>query len=458
MTPSQAITRITLTALLLILSACAAPTQLPSESTSAGNVKNPDRSATAGTAPVIATATNVPSTSTPIPPLPSAAAAGKSAVATYVDVNHNLHAWGPGAVAFWQIASTGDVQQALPSTDGTLVAYTRSADDQTYSLELVNADGTRARTLISSEQFMAFSHPEGTTGTAPQKLQWRPGMHELAMSLRMVHEGPGALSGKELILINADDGSFSTPVIADAGFNFEYSPNGNFIAISFSDGISLYPTAGDPYPDRFFKFQQVNTASDYEYLPKLRWASDSTAFAFFVPPAEPFSTSPGDTRLIKVDAKDLSVTTLLSTKMKYLFPKEITSDLAFAAYTTLTTSSSNAVDLHIADLKANADEIYPSGQKINRFLWSPDSVHFLFSSNDGINALAYLGQPGTSPTAISTVTSMRDAAWVDANHYLIVDKAASGWKIWYGQAGQVPVILFSDSNTTDGFTSLAVNY
>ena len=458
MSLSRSKTGFSLLVLVVLITACTAPISQPTVSPPTGTSTNIPPAGNDSIATAAPSASVLPMTQTPSLPAAISAVPGQTALAAFVDTNHNLFAWAPGSSAFWQVADTGDVQEALPSPDGSLVAYTRSADLQTYSLELVRADGTQTHTLLSSKQFQAFPHPEGSSGTSPHQMQWIPGTHLLAMTVRGVLQGPGTMIGRDLIVIDADNGTFHTLLTESDGFSFTFSPDGKYIATSLADGVNLYDSTGKPAaPTKFFGFPSINTASEYQYLPEIHWSSDGSSFAFFVPPAEPFSTSPGDTRLIRVEVKDLAVTTPLSAKMEYLFPLEITPDLATAAYTTLSTSSSQMVVLHLANLKGNTIEIYPSGQKLNRFFWSPDNVHFLFSSNEGITTLAYLGQPGIDPAPISIVTSMRDAAWLDASHYLIVDKTAMGWKIWYGHIGAEPAVVYSDSNAKDDNTTLSIH-
>jgi len=278
MSLSRSKTGFSLLVLVVLITACTAPISQPTVSPPRVQSRMP-----LTRQPSEPTASALPITQTPSLPAAISEVPGQIALATFVDTNHNLFAWAPGSSAFWQVAATGDVQEALPSPDGSLVAYTRSADLQTYSLELVRADGTQTHTLLSSKQFQAFPHPEGSSGTSPHQMQWIPGTHLLAMTVRGVLQGPGTMIGRDLIVIDADDGTFHTLLTESDGFSFTFSPDGKYIATSLADGVNLYDSTGKPAaPTKFFRFPSINTASEYQYLPEIHWSSDGSSFAFFV--------------------------------------------------------------------------------------------------------------------------------------------------------------------------------
>lgn len=104
------------------------------------------------------------------------------------------------------------------------------------------------------------------------------------------------------------------------------------------------------------------------------------------------------------------------------------------------------------------DMIVVPAKKTNQFSWSPDNRHFLFAYNDGNVTVANLGEVDAAAATITQVTSMRDGGWIDAAHYMIVDKTDSGWQVWSGQIGSQPVIVYSDTITDDGTTSLQINH
>lgn len=393
--------------------------------------------------------TNTPAA--PATPAPSALPSSSFAV-VFVDVAHNLLAWNPSSMTYIPIATTGDVQEAWISPDGALVVFSRSTDYQSYDLDVIRSDGSNHHTLFSHDQFLALPHPVGTLGTTPEQLAWIPNSHRIAMTVSIVLNGPGSVIGNDLMVIDAEDGTVSRLLIEKESWQFAFSSDGSKIAVSLPDGMDLFDANGKTLaPSKFFEFPLVNTASEYEYTPRVTWKDDSTAFAFTIPPIAPFSDDPNSkTRVIVVDAVNATFTTPLTVPMMYQFPQEISPNLSHIAYTQSTDGATNVVDLHIAALDGSMDEVYLANHKVNQFIWSPDSRHFLFAYNDGTNRVANLGSIGSMGTTIPQITSMRHAEWLDALHYLIVDKSATGWKIWHGTVGSDPQLVYSDSNAEDG--------
>lgn len=378
--------------------------------------------------------------------------------AAFVNLDRNVYVWTSSTPNFVQIAATGDAQTAYPSPDGRLVAFIRTTDYQTYNIDVVRSDGADHRTLFSQDQFLALPRPEGTLSSAPLTLQWIPGSHLLAMTTRVVIQGPGTLIGKDLLVINADDGTFDTRLTESAGFTFTFSPDGKYIATGLADGVNLYDANGKAAaPAKFFDFPEVNTSSEYQYMPDIQWSLDGTRFAFFIPPVSPFFDPNGTTRVIEVKANDASYTTPIDTRMQYQYPMVLSPDFSFVAYTVITDPSIGAADLHIASMDGKKDVIYVPAKKTNQFSWSPDNRHFLFAYNDDRVTVANLGEVDGAGTTIPQVTSMRGGGWIDATHYMIVDKADSGWQVWSGQIGTEPKIVYSDTITDDGTTSLTIN-
>jgi Tol biopolymer transport system component len=266
-------------------------------------------------------------------------------VVVFVDVAHNLLAWNPSSLTYIPIATTGDVQQAWVSPDGALVVFTRTTDYQSYNLDIIRSDGSNHHTLFSHDQFLALPHPEGTLGTAPAQLAWIPNSHRIAMSLRAVLNGPGSVIGNDLMVIDAEDGSVSTLLSEKESWQFAFSPDGSKIAVSLPDGMDLFDANGKALaPSKFFGYPLVNTASDYEYTPRVTWKDDSTAFAFTIPPIAPFSDDPnGKTRAIVGDAANATFTTPVTVPMKYLVPQAFSPDLSYIAYTQRADAATNVV-------------------------------------------------------------------------------------------------------------------
>lgn len=370
--------------------------------------------------------------------------------AVFVSADHNIYTWAPGEVSFTQLTSSGDADKALVSSDGSLIAFTRTTDFQTYSLDVINSDGSDQRTVFSHDQFAALHRPELALDAKPHQVDWIPNTHLLAITVNYVFEGPGLSIGPDLIELNADNGSNHTLLTVNESWQFAYSPDGSKIVASLPDGIDLYKSDGTALTSaKVFTFPNVNTASEYEFTPDVRWSQNGAEFAFTIPPVDPFSDPPDATRVIKVKATDISVTTPLRTLMVYHGVNEFSPDLSKIAYARIVNSTNGAVDLHIAKLDGSGDEVYLSNENLNKFTWSPDNQHFIYSLNEGSTVATYIGQIGSNGNRITEVDSLREVKWLDGNRYLILDKTTGGWKIWFGTIGSTPVAVYSDSNTDE---------
>ncbi|MRS03361.1 hypothetical protein EG832_09090 [bacterium] len=388
------------------------------------------------------TATNTPHE------LPSATSTPETAGirAVFVSANRNIYTWTPGESNFTQLTTSGDVDKALVSSDGSLIAFTRTTDFAAYSLSVMHADGSDQHALFTQEQFSALPRPEITLGTKPLQIAWVPNTHNLAMTFSYVIEGPGTSIGHDLMVINSEDGTYRSQLSVNDDWQFAYSPDGSKIVASLPDGINLYKSDGTVIATKFFSYQNVITASEYQYTPDVHWSQDGSQIAFTIPPVEPFSDPPDMTQVIKVKATDLSVTTPLKAQMVYMGVNEYSPDLSKIAYTKSVDTTTGAVDLHIAYLDGSGDELYLAKVDVNKFAWSPDNQHFIYSLNQDSKVSTYIGQVGSTGNKVNDVAALRQIIWLDANQYLILDKTTGGWKIWFGTIGSTPVAVYEDSS------------
>ncbi len=409
-------------------------------------------------------ATPLPSATpaTPATPVSSPTAGASSSVsqiaAAFVAADNNVYTWIDGNSSFTQITESGDAQTAVISTDGQLVAYSRTTDGFTYTLDVVASDGTNHRTIFTHDDFLGITRPSIATDSEPYQFAWVPNSHMLAMTVDYVMEGPGLVTAPDLILFSVDTGTFQTLLQVNETYQFFYSPNGSKIAIALPDGIDLYDSNGNRLlSPKFYSFANVNTASEVAFLPKIIWSMDSASFAFTVPPAEPFTDTETLTKVVEINSATGAATTLLTASMAFQMPQEISPNLAQIAYLKSDSPNSTEFNLHIASLDGGPDKVVAAKTLINDFSWSPDSLHFAYSIPSGMTLREYLGKIQQTPAQITQVNDARGFAWIDTVSYLVLDKTSSGWKIWLGKVGSAPVVVYTDSLTTGTDLSLSVN-
>lgn len=378
--------------------------------------------------------------------------------ASFVATDGSLWVWTDGTQQMVQLTDISNAEQSFVSPDGSLIAFTRKLDDTTYELAAVNADGTQLRTLISSDQFAAMPRPKESIGLIPNQIDWIPGTHTLALNNLYQFMGPGQAISPDLISIDADTGVSTILLSEEETWKFFFSPDGSKIAISLPDGINLYHADGSPAaPSKFVEYSRVNTASEYQWTAEITWKSDSSAFMFTVPPAEPWTENPANTEVKRVPADGFSVTTIYSGPLVYQTPQEISPDLTQIVFLQKVDALNNLYDLHLVPFGGTADIVYAADSTVSNVYWSPDSRYFLYSVNKGEVKQAFLGQMDSAPNQVPQITSLVSAQWIDANRYLVLDWSGNGWKVWLGAVNSEPVMIYSDSLGYDSTPSIHAN-
>lgn len=116
----------------------------------------------------------------------------------------------------------GELYAAAFSPDGTKIAYFHGGGDHSHALQVMNADGTNARTLFGPND------PPNPGAAHVYELAWSPDGSQLAFDA----DGTGA---KGIWVIDAD-GSHLTRVIP-GGMGPSWSPDGSRIAYAYRHGL-----------------------------------------------------------------------------------------------------------------------------------------------------------------------------------------------------------------------------
>ncbi len=364
----------------------------------------------------------------------------------FVAPDGNAYYWNEYLNTPSQLTTTGDVHAAYVSPDGTLVALARSADETTYSLDVVNSDGTGLRTLITAEEFAAFPRPVDALSSIPNQVEWLPNSHVIVMNTRIVFEGPGYATGENLYLINADDGSVSAPItIADTwSFRYTISPDGSMVAISLPEGIEIFNLNGSTLKRKVLAYEFVNTASEYAWVASPVWSADSQTLAAAVPPKDPFTDSVEDSTVWRVSADGLSGEMTFSHKMTYspggfAF---ISPDLSKILYLTQPDPLANGqYALNLSNLDGTDAIEYAVGSFFaGPVAWSTDSTKFYYYDSD---SGAYIGQQGQAPQLLPDFSNVRTVEWIDDSRFIGVSGPEGGWKLLLGTVDSPTGVIYS---------------
>lgn len=374
----------------------------------------------------------------------------------FVGPDRNAYYWNETLVGTTQLTTSGDVSSAYVSPDGSLVAFTRTNDEISYTLDVINSDGSGLRTLLAPTAFAALSRPAESLSSIPGQLSWVPNSHTLAMSTRITFEGPGSATGDSLYFVNAEDGSITSPITLSDVWYYRYtiSPDGTRIAISVPDGIEMYDSDGSKLDKKVLAYEFVNTASEYAWVASPVWSADSTTLVAAVPPKEPFADPVADSTVWRVAADGLSGELTMSRQMMY-FPggfASISPNLNRILYLTrFGAPEANMRSINISNIDGTGEIVYASGNIQQIPVWSKDNSKFYYYDQD---LGAFIGQEGAAPQPLPDFNSAYTVQWIDDNRFIGAVGPAGGWKLLLGTVDGPTGVIYSTpiSSGTMNFT------
>ncbi len=402
----------------------ALPTLLPSKTSTPSPSPTPEP-----TLP-LATPTLAPSPSTTLPPAPQLLVAYTK--------NSDVNIWS-ASTGSTRLTDMHDVNSVRLSDDGTLVAFKLQDPNDVTQQELwvVNTRGVpNPRLLVSADQLDALVPPDQSAnilGYGVLDFSWRPGTHELAFSTLALHEGPGFDPNHDVRLVNTDTLVKTTLFDTGQGGIFYYSPDGNQIALSNPESISLVNADGSNLRRNVLTYLNVITYSEYEYHPHPKWAADSGSLRVAIPPHDPLGTPRPETALWSIPV-DGSPSVLLGSipAIAFAWP-----DTAFSPSLEVVGYSANAAsadpnqrDLHISRPDGSEDRLADSGDSLEFISWAPDSQHFIYRVQGGPNEGLYSGGlTGTPVKLVADPHTVRDIQWVDGTRFVYLINNNGSWEL-----------------------------
>lgn len=440
-----------ITALLLLIPAC---------SLSGSSISLEDKVATKVAATMQANPVNepVPAETQPdqaptAPPESVPQSAGISL--SFVGPDRNAYYWNDAITSPLQLTTSGDVESTVIS--GDRIALVRLTPPYDYSLDIIATDGSGQRTLLTPENFAAFPHPAEVLTTAPFQVSWLPGTHILAFSTLYLWEGPGMGQGNDLYLLDTNSGTWRSLLTVPDNFawRYTYSPDYSKIAISRPEGVDIYNAGGSLLTASVMTFDFVNTASEYAWVPSPVWSADSSLLAAVIPPKEPWTENPADSKIWVVSA-DGQGGTVTATSMTY-FPSgfaSISPDLTRITYLVRTSPGENTYSLKFASINNTGVIEAASGKILSAPDWSPGSTSYLFIDQD--NGL-FLSEAGSTPEGIPEITNPRNIQWANNDYYVVSAGGENGWNLWLGKVNATPQLLYSAFVQDGGWFSFDID-
>lgn len=397
--------------------------------TASASVSNPGVTASAPTP--AGPATEAPAAPTAAPTLAPPTAVCFVAIA---DGSTVLCQNGPDQIQVADTSSVGTVGRVAVSPDGGLVAYTVAQIDGTAQLWAVNADGSNARKLVGKEQ-LPTSDP--TFVSWPRLIQWQAGTHTLFFDTGWTPiggiGGPGEYINADLWKVDADTGDLTQLLTPGSGGLFSVSPNGQWVAVSRPEDISLISADGSTVKSGVLTFPAVITYSEYAYKPQVTWSADGAFFVAPIPSHDPMAAD-ASTTLYRVTV-DGAVQQMNTIAGGFLFDNSVkpSPDGQWVAYirTTFDGTNNHAL-LQVAKTDGSLDNGGEVPTGANVYGWSPDSVWFAYSiPDDGVYVAGFNG--AGQPFAQEQVT--RDFVWTDAMSAVFSGQLNGHWGVRTAQIG-----------------------
>jgi Tol biopolymer transport system component len=263
----------------------------------------------------------------------------------------------------------------------------------------------------------------------------------LAFNTRPIFEGPGPDSSQDLWLVDVESGE-RRQVLApgEGGGAFTFSPDGQQIALSNADSISLINRDGSNRRDGVLTFPAVLTYSEWTYYPSVRWSADSSALRVVIPPEAALERPDEPAVIWSVPADGSAPQQLISIVPRPLSFPQLSPDGARVAYVSPTgPPETNRSDLFIARVDGSDQTRYLTGDLLDFTVWAPDSQQFIFSMGQPFRS--YVGQVGETPQPVSDTPSAYNIQWIDSSRFMFVTRTAQAVELRLGSAGAQSLLV-----------------
>jgi hypothetical protein len=321
------------------------------------------------------------------------------------------------------------VQQVHISTDGQLIAYSRSAGEFGEELWVIGTDGSGERRLVSADEFSAMDGR--ALAVIPDTFAWIPGTHLVAFNTRQIIEGPGIARYDDLRTVNADNGQTQTLLAPGQGGQFIPSPDGTQLAVASPKSISLIDINGTNLRKDVLEYSPVTTYSEYQYHARPAWETNSAGLLVAIPPADPLAVPLKPTTLwqVPVDGSKARQLGNIATGPFFGMAVFYSPDRSHILYLGNSgNSDQNLSALHVARPDGSQDSIYITATELTISSWAPDSQEFTFSAgNQGILQLGQIS--GKFQPLVGVASNPLDLRWIDNEHFIYVQSGADGYEI-----------------------------
>lgn len=279
------------------------------------------------------------------------------------------------------------------SPDGEYIIFRRNVPPgpsglDRFELWVIGRDGSGASPLIASGdlpgvmgQPMGFDDPV-MLDRLPWQVEWLADSRRVALNT-YIEGGYGLSLSYDLWVVHIETGSLNQVLSDGQGGTFNYSPDETRLLVADHAKVTLMNAdgSGRTVP---LKFELVNTASEYAFVPYPVWTPDGSQGMIAISSPEPFGPSPYNSlHKINLSGEAVMMGTLPGINL-------IMDDLLWSPDRKRLAYVDSGGDLCLANADGSGNTVYEPD--VDRFMgWAPGNEHFIFSKNYGEHV--YLGGP-----------------------------------------------------------------
>jgi hypothetical protein len=242
--------------------------------------------------------------------------------------------------------------------------------------------------------------------------------------------------------VNADDGEIKHLLLSGWGGEFEYSPDGNRIAISNPTSINLCQADGSNYRS-VLTYESVNTYSEYRFYAAPLWSPGGDFLRVAIPPKDPLADPRLPTSLWEIPVNDSLVYRLGTVLAAPFFEQPIafSPNLSSIIYfREAGAPAENRLELHLAAYDGSGDKVYAEYNLLHFLGWSIDSTRF--SYNVGEDQEAWIGSQDSPPELFPLEAyGVVDLRWLDARNFLFLRQGSEGFEFYLADVDGGAILL-----------------
>lgn len=346
----------------------------------------------------------------------------------------NLWLW-TEAAGPTQLTNTGTDASPRISPDGQQIAFLHGEE-----LWAINTDGSNLRQLVSAATLTSLVAP--SSGRAILHwFSWEPLSHNVFFGTSTAAD-PYTVPNYDLYDVSTD-ASMDPQVLENSGLGGigTFSPDGHWIAMARSTKILLMNTDGTNYHEAI-TFNQVQTYSEWDYIPEVVWFADSSEFRTVIPAHDALGNPSEGTYIWSVPVAGSPVNMAGFTALPaFQSAPRLSPDGLNVAYL-----SPNGTDseLHLTGFYIG-DELfsyYPTDQW-GLVGWAPDSNGFVYWADD-VRRL-WFGHIGSAAVPLTDTPHVENLRWIDITHILFTNDS----ELRLGAPGGASSVI--DTGMTGGF-------